>query len=585
MPAAPSSPWSSLLALARPDAGRYAALTAIVAVASSLGLAGPLVLRAIVDGAGRGMVESSIVGLAMLYLAVAVSAQGLTLVVTGLATSTAWHTADQLRAHLARHVLALDYEFHRSHSPGELIQRIDGDVTSVSDFLAMVAVRVLSTVMLVVGIVVVVAVVDGWLGLAMAAYVGATVAVVYHQRNRSTREAATEMSAAARLYGGIEERLTAAEDLRAHGAQTYAVWRFVEDTIQYVATVVDRKRAFSRVWRALQTVIIGGVVGTIVIGAVGVDRGLITVGTALLLFQYAQMIRRPFEDLLHELEVVHKANGAMDRIVGLLAEEPRIVDRGQSSPAPGPLAVELVDVDAAYGDDPPVLRNVSVAIGAGRTVGVVGRTGSGKTTLSRVVARLIDPVAGEVRLGGVPLVDIPLQELRRRVAVMSQHVDLFAGSVADNLTLFDPTVDDGAIDGALAAVDLDQWVGRAHEVELGPQGAGLSAGEAQLLALARLWLRDPDLLLLDEPTARVDPETEAALDAAVTALCADRTVLLIAHRLSTLHRMDDILVVDGGEVVEHGRRVDLEADPGSRYHQLLAAGGLLTPVGDGASGR
>jgi ATP-binding cassette, subfamily B, bacterial len=204
-----------------------------------------------------------------------------------------------------------------------------------------------------------------------------------------------------------------------------------------------------------------------------------------------------------------------------------------------------------------------------RSIGVVGRTGSGKTSFSRLLLRLVEATDGSVLLGGVPIADIPLAELRRRVALVPQEVELFSGSVRDNVTMFDPAPTDAAVEHALRRVGLDALVDAGIDRQLGGGGSGLSAGEAQLLALARVWLRAPDLVVLDEATARVDPHTETLLEMAIAELMRGRTTVVIAHRLSTLQHVDEIVVLDHGRLVEHGARAALVADGSSRFHHLL----------------
>jgi ATP-binding cassette, subfamily B, bacterial len=194
-------------------------------------------------------------------------------------------------------------------------------------------------VMLVAGVLVVLTALDWRLGLGMAVYLAASVAVVVRMRNRAVRESSDEMSAYATLYGGIEERLTAAEDLRANGAGVHAIWRFVEDSSGTLQSSVRRERAFLTMWWAVQGSVAAGSVITLVISASLVGSGVISLGTAFLLFQYVLLVSRPLEELVHELETVQKANGAMVRVVELLDVEPTIVDRGTTSPPPGPLAV------------------------------------------------------------------------------------------------------------------------------------------------------------------------------------------------------------------------------------------------------
>ena len=582
-----TSRWRALAALLRPDSRRWVGLGLSVALASGLSLAGPLVVRRIIDMAADGAAAEQLTSLALLYLALAIATQLITVVVSWFATVTAWHTTNQIRLQLAGHVLGLDHEFHRRHTPGELIQRVDGDVTSVSDFLGRVVPRVVGAAAMVVGMVAVLAVVDWRLAIGALAYVVLSAGLIVRGRHRAVGEASDEMGAYAQLYGGIEERLTAAEDLRANGAGSHAMWRFIEESAGAMHSSVRRESAFLRLWWAVQGSVAVGSSVSLVAGALLVSNGSISLGTAFLMFQYVLLLERPLEDVVQQLETVQKANGAMVRVIDLLAERPTIIDAGTTCPAAGPLAIDFDAVSFGYAsighssldhspadtgtsDDDRVLHQISLSIGAGRSVGIVGRTGSGKTTLSRLVVRLVEATHGQVRLGGVAIADIPMVELRRRVALIPQEVELFSGTVRDNVTLFDPDPTDQQVAGALHRVGLSALVTGGIHRELGAGGAGLSAGEAQRLALARVWLREPDLVVLDEATARIDPATEVQLETAIAELMRGRTTIVIAHRLSTLRHVDEIVVLDHGIVVEHGTREALAADTSGRFHQLLA---------------
>lgn len=582
-----TSRWRALAALLRPDSRRWVGLGLSVALASGLSLAGPLVVRRIIDMAADGAAAEQLTSLALLYLALAIATQLITVVVSWFATVTAWHTTNQIRLQLAGHVLGLDHEFHRRHTPGELIQRVDGDVTSVSDFLGRVVPRVVGAAAMVVGMVAVLAVVDWRLAIGALAYVVLSAGLIVRGRHRAVGEASDEMGAYAQLYGGIEERLTAAEDLRANGAGSHAMWRFIEESAGAMHSSVRRESAFLRLWWAVQGSVAVGSSVSLVAGALLVSNGSISLGTAFLMFQYVLLLERPLEDVVQQLETVQKANGAMVRVIDLLAERPTIIDAGTTCPAAGPLAIDFDAVsfdyasighsslhhspaDTGTSDGDRVLHQISLSIGAGRSVGIVGRTGSGKTTLSRLVVRLVEATDGQVRLGGVAIADIPMVELRRRVALIPQEVELFSGTVRDNVTLFDPDPTDQQVAGALHRVGLSALVTGGIHRELGAGGAGLSAGEAQLLALARVWLREPDLVVLDEATARIDPATEVQLETAIAELMRGRTTIVIAHRLSTLRHVDEIVVLDHGIVVEHGTREALAADTSGRFHQLLA---------------
>lgn len=559
----------ALVRLLRPHAGRWIALALLVGASSSLLLSGPLVIRRIVDRATDGAGVSELRTLALLFLAVVVTVQVLEIVVVRAATVGAWRTTNDLRLDMASHVLGLDHEFHRRHTPGELIQRVDGDVTSVSELLGRVVPKALGMVVLIAGMIVVVTVIDWRIGIGMIVYVAAAFGLVVALRERAVAESSEELTAFARLYGGIEERLNASEDLRSNGAGGHAMWRFVEESADSLDTQVRREAAFLGMWWLVRGIVVSGTVISLVVSALLVSRGAMSVGTAFLLFQYVLLIERPLDEVVHELETVQKATGAMRRVASLLEVRPTIVDRGRTSPPAGPMEVRFEGVGFDYGDDQPVLTDVSLAIGAARSIGIVGRTGSGKTTFSRLVLRLVEATEGQVRLGGVPIADVPFAELRHRVALVPQEVELIGGTIRDNVTLFDPAPSDDEVAEALHAVGLGALADGGLDRALGTGGAGLSAGEAQLLAMARVWLRDPDVVVLDEATARVDPETERRLEAAVQSLMRGRTTLIIAHRLSTLREVDDIIVFDAGHVVEFGERDALAADVGSRFHRLL----------------
>ena len=559
----------ALTALIRPDARRWAYLGALIAAASAGALAGPLIVRRIVDEATDGTTAAVVVRLGVLFLVVAVITQVLNVVVVRSATVAAWRITNGLRLDITRHVLGLDHEFHRKHTPGELIQRVDGDVTNVSNFLSQVVPKVAGAVIVLSGMLGVLTVLDWRLGLGMVGYLGLSILLVLSMRHKAVRESSDEMGSYARLYGGIEERLTAVEDLRANGAENHAMWRFVEDSAEAIETAVRREAAFLRMWWALQIDVAIGLVGTLVLSAALVSNGAITLGTAFLLFQYVHLMIRPLEELADQLEVIQKANGAMNRVVELLAIEPTIVDRGVTPPPPGPLSVTCTDVGFAYDDVQPILHDVGVEIAGGRSVGVVGRTGSGKTTFSRLLLRLVEATDGCVALGGVPITDIPLAELRRRVALVPQEVELFEGTIRDNVTLFDPQPTDADVEQALRHVGLDTLVDTGIDRPLGAGGAGLSAGQAQLLALARVWLRDPDLVVLDEATARVDPQTEQRIAEAIAELMQGRTTFVIAHRLSTLDMVDEVIVFEHGRIAEHGDRTALVDNRDSHFRHLL----------------
>jgi ATP-binding cassette subfamily B protein len=324
-----------------------------------------------------------------------------------------------------------------------------------------------------------------------------------------------------------------------------------------------------------------GTIAVFALGAYFYRAGTMTLGTVFLMFQYTSILRHHLGQIQRQARDFQSASASIARVQELLGTRAGFESNGRERLGGGPLGVELDGVTFAYGAE-PVLRDVSLQLAPGRVLGLLGRTGSGKTTIARLLLRLYDPQAGALRIGtadgrSVDVRDAAPDELHGRIGMVTQEVQLIHASVRDNLTLFDPSIPDQHILDALDRLGLSAWLARLPRTasgnlldsELAPGGSGLSAGEGQLLAFARVFLRDPGLVILDEASSRLDPGTERLLERAVDQLLANRTAILIAHRLSTLARADDIAIIDDGRIVEHGPRLALAADPASRFRALL----------------
>ncbi|HNR00431.1 MAG TPA: ABC transporter ATP-binding protein, partial [Trueperaceae bacterium] len=281
--------------------------------------------------------------------------------------------------------------------------------------------------------------------------------------------------------------------------------------------------------------------------------------------------------ITQQLQELQKAGAGVQRIGELMGMRSALPRDGTTRLPKGPLSVEFDDVSFHYpdvGPDQLTLDGVSFRLAPGTRVGLLGRTGSGKTTLTRLLFRLYDPTGGSVLLSGTDAKDADLDGLRARVGLVSQEVQLFRGTLRHNLSFFDDSVSDERILAVLSELGMTDWLERQDDgldTLIDSGGRNLSAGEAQLIAFARVFLADPGLIVLDEPSSRLDPATERRLEAAMERLLAGRTAIVIAHRLETVERVDEILVMDRGRLVEHGRRDRLAQDPDSRYARLRKA--------------
>jgi ABC-type multidrug transport system fused ATPase/permease subunit len=562
-----------LISYLRPERRPLSALMALLVVAMTLPLAGPLLIGSFVNAALDGESGSQLAALGGLFLLCTLTGDALQLVVTWFSVRLAWRVGNRLRVDLCRHALGLDLDWHGDHSAGQLIERIDGDIDAVTRFSSTAVLQLGGNAILVAGVLVISAVIDWRASLLIAITVAIAVAVLVRMRRIAVPFYDEEREVQSHLYGDLEERLGGLEDIRANGAGPWAVQKLHQHSAGWWTTA---RRAAARGDGGLTLaggVFAAGSVAVLALSAWQCRQGELSVGSVLALLRFSQMVSDPLWRVAEQLAEAQKAIAGTRRAARLLAEESALPDGPRRDLPAGPPTIGFDHVSFGYGTGSDVLRDVSFAIPAGTTVGVVGRTGSGKTTIGRLLARLWDTESGTVSVGGIDVRDLAADELRRRIGIVTQEVEVFRATVRDNLTVFGtlPGSDDD-LQRAIETVGLGDWL-RSLEDGLDQHLEGdteLSAGEGQLLAFARLLLADPGLVILDEASSRLDPDTEARLIEATDRLLAGRTAIIIAHRLSTLDRVDQILVLDHGRLVEHGDRDDLAADPTSRFHHLLA---------------
>jgi ATP-binding cassette, subfamily B, bacterial len=338
-------------------------------------------------------------------------------------------------------------------------------------------------------------------------------------------------------------------------------------------------------------------------------EGSLTIGAVYVIFHYIGLVEGPLWQTVDMVDQLQRASAALNRIVKLRQVQPTLHDgAGVDLPA-GPLAVTFEQVSFQYEDVAPlsaalgealqtgvndgvdvedktqevVIHDLSFHLEPGTVLGLLGRTGSGKSTLSKLLFRFYDPTTGSIRLG-TPEAMVDLRQARRsdlkdHIGMVTQDIQLFHASVRDNLTLFDPQIPDERIRNVLDEVGLSTWLHSLPDgldTQLSGSDSNLSAGEAQLLAFARVFLADPGLVILDEASSRLDPATEQRIEAALNRLLTGgqgaRTCIIIAHRLATVQRADAILILEDGRILEYGERATLAADPNSHFTRLLQTG-------------
>lgn len=569
---------------------RLALLALLLGGSITLQLVAPQVIRRFLDSAQAGEPAAFLLQIAAIFFVVVVSQKALSLISVYASEDLGWAATNRLRVDLAAHCLGLDMGFHKLRTPGELIERIDGDVGHLAETFSKLVVQVLGNAVLVLGIILLLGR-EGWLfGLVGVAYAVLVVSYMRLMQPTVTRTWAAARQASAELSSYVEERLSGTEDLRANGAETYVMARLYPLLAQVKRINIFLTILGGFTFHGSRLIYVAALVVTLGLAGRAYLLGQATIGTVYLLVAYVNLLEVPMTQIRREIDNLQRALASAGRIGEFFALQPAVQEQGtQSLPAAAP-SVQFEHVSFAYQDRPAgngatpaanALNDVSFELPAGQVLGVLGRTGSGKTTLTRLLFRLYDPDEGAICLAGQDIREVGLAELRRHVGLVTQDVQIFAATVRDNLTMFSNyapqaiPIDDATLYEALDTLGLREWLDTLPaglDTMLDAGGQGLSAGEAQLLALGRVFLRSPQLVILDEASSRLDPVTEARLERAVDRLLAGRTGIIIAHRLRTVQRADQILILEDGRVQAFGWRLALAANPDSRFAHLLRTG-------------
>lgn len=604
----------------RPYRVRVVLLVVLLLASIGLQLLAPQLLGRFVDMATGEATDNQLYQIALLFFLAVLFQKVLHLVTVYFTEDLGWATTNTLRADLTAHVLRLDMGFHKLRTPGELIERIDSDVGQLAEYFSEIVVNLIGNGLLVAGIIVLVFLEDWRVGLVALAYALSMVILFRVIQTRMVRLYTRISQASAELLGFLEEYMTGTEDVLPNGGAAN-VMRRLYPLLNTQAALRTRTYTLSTAVGSTSWLLYAvAVAATMGLTALAYRAGTMTIGTVFLLIFYVGLLESPLDAVRRELASIQRALAGVNRTRELLVLRPEVAEapsRATVALPDGAPGVVFDEVSFAYKDrrstadnerqqeedmsgglrmtnenntlnsslvTPTVLHDISFAVAPGRVLGVLGRTGSGKTTLTRLLFRLYDVDAGSIRLGdngGIDLRDVSLGELRRHVGIVTQDVQLFAATVRDNLTLFNnydssrPPIDDNHILLALETLGLSDWYGGLPDgldTLLESGGKGLSAGEGQLLAFTRVFLRDPRLVVLDEASSRLDPGTERLLERAIDRLLDGRTGIVIAHRLGTVMRADDILILENGRVIEFGPRAALAADPASRFYRLLQTG-------------
>ena len=553
-------------------------LLAMVAVTMS-GLAVPYLLKVAIDaGIGAGSV-TVLTWVIVAFIGVSLVNLGASYLQTYLTSWVGSHVIDDLRRELFAHLQKLSLDFFSRQRTGWIVSRLTNDIDALDQLVTEGVTSLVTNSLTFLGAIVLLFILDWRLALATLTIMPPLLAATLVFRSRS-----------ARTYAQVRNRIG---DVSAHLQESISGVRVLQ-TFRREQSDYARLEAANAAYRAtnMRTVVQSGVYfpfvefmsATAVVivlwyGGSLIDGDALEIGVLVAFIGYLNSFFDPLQQLSQLYNTFQASMAAVQKIYAVLDTEPDMTDAPDAVDMPDVRGdVELRGVTFGYHADQPVLHALDIAIAAGRTVALVGATGAGKSTVIKLLARFYDPDQGAVLIDGHDLRKVTMRSLREQIAVVPQEAFLFSGSVLDNIRFGRPSTDPAEVKRIARIVGVHEFVEalpQGYETEVHEGGAGLSTGQRQLISFARALLADPRVLILDEATSSVDAESERRIERAMEVLFSGRTSVIVAHRLSTVRYADEILVIDGGRVIERGTHDQLVTlgGPYSRYYDEWEATG------------
>ncbi|ETX01830.1 MAG: hypothetical protein ETSY1_05735 [Candidatus Entotheonella factor] len=545
----------------------WAALCMLGVAASHL--LAPYVVKRSIDGYIASGDASGLTRMVLLYIGIALAGWALHYSDTLLMSRVAQRVLLDLRQAMFRHLMRLDLRFYDRTAVGQIMSRVQNDVSTLQDVLTNGLLGVLGDLLLLVGILAVMASMHVKLTLVTCTVLPVSVLLTAYWRWHARRLFRVVRIALGRVNTRLQENIAGVRVIQSLGSEAHNLQRFIRVNDAHLAANLDSTRLASLFFPAMEVISILAIALVVIYGGPLTLAGEISAGTFVAFVLYMHRFFEPIRDIGFRWNNLQMAMASGERIFQILDTQPHI--REALAPVSMPHMRGEVTLDHVYFDyqpETPVLRDISLHVPAGQSIAIVGPTGAGKTTLVNLLARFYDVTSGTVRIDGVDVRKIELSDLRGQMGMVLQEPFLFSGTVRDNIRYGRPAASDAEVEAAAKAIgvhDRIMQLAQGYETPVHERGALLSHGQRQLISFVRAMLADPRLLILDEATASIDTETERLVQAGLTTLLHGRTAFIIAHRLSTVKHADRIIVLDQGQLVESGSHETLLQQQGLYY--------------------